>query len=396
MKEIKYINYFAKDINSKIADWDLINLEFRDSIYNPNVNKLREVLEKGYPFVPSEKISEEEILAFGHNDYENFTDDYYEHTIAILNELYCDETKTPLWELISEYLMFQRNEFASSARMLYFTYTKNYSQALKYVDQLVNSFGFLCSEVNMWIKGALYNDNTEFYDSLYIVCSPKFNDGSHKYTNILCGSIISSGKYYNIESWKNYYSTNHEKLLNEFYFSERNENIDLYSAVTLKLLDYPLSIINNESRRPRASPDTIEKYSQKKMKVQPIVAFLLDEYCSFTEVDKLELMLVGLYHERERDLLERVNNKDIKNVSNRTGLYSHRALAFGDTLLKTQDKLQSYINKAISLYDPYECIDAFDACGISRERYQALAEFIELSNIPEKAAFIGNKKTNKI
>jgi hypothetical protein len=377
-----------KPIQNKLDLWQSKNEEFKVALAENNLVKVESLLEEGCPFYLNETLSEEEIAQIGDSNYDNLTDSFYLNFSQAIEAIYLKEDKEELFELLAEYLMYQTNEIAFTFRKNYFGYTKNYVNALHYAETLFNSFGFLKSQRNSWLLGALYNENGDFFDKFYdIYQDAQKHDPDSTYLKLdsLKGHINELGKYYNVESWKKHFSY-HFPLVFEKHLNENNsDDVDSYSVLILELIKYPL-----------------EEYESgsfiNKQKVKPIIDFLLEDFSSESEIQKLEYFLVAIMYEKEKEIihqLESIGSNGVKKLRPMRRLFGN--LSLNHALERNTNKLNYYIQESINKNDAQECLDIFNLINLPKDRYSVLENYVDVcqsTSINDDSTYI--RKVNKI
>jgi hypothetical protein len=380
-----------KAIRLKIDLWQDKNEKFKQALVDNNSTTVESLLEEGFPFYIHQLLTEDEIRQIGDADYDDLTDDFYKDLSDSFEKIYLQEEKRSLFELLATYLLFQRHEISYKFRQNYFRYTKNYDDGLKYAEILINTFGFLKDERSSWLLGALYNENDEFFDKFYQLYKDAGDCEEGNNISTLTGKIRDDGKYYNINSWKKHYENYFPVLVEKRFRANEDNDIDVYSVVILDLIRYPLQEYENGIQ-------------DKKLKVKPIIDFLLEDFSSFSIIDlpNLEYMMVYILFEKERELLWELSLEDKKSVtrvSRRTGRVSRqfKSLSLDSALKRNTEKLNYYINKSISENNSEECLDVFTEIGLPKDRYKVLDQYVELSKATSSPIDLQRtKKVNKI
>jgi len=374
-----------ESIKRKLEIWQSQNEEFKKSLEEGDSDKVQFLLEAGCPIYLHELLSDEEISKIGDSYYDNLTDNFY-HTFSDVIEMsYLREDREHILELLAQYLMFQTNEIAFRFRYNYFSHTKNYTTALGYAETLFTSLGFLKNQSNSWLKGAMFNDSNEFFDSFYSIYQ-EHQDYDAEYFNKLDafkGAISKAGKYYNLESWKKHFN-NHFPLVLDKRINDLNcEFIDVYSLLILEMINYPLDEYENGSFK-------------NKQRVKPIIDFLVNDFASESEINKLDYMLVAILYEKEKETLWQLE----KNSSNTLGsrrpmrrLFSN--LSLNSTLKRNTSKLDYYIEQCIGQNDAKDCLDIFKLLELPSNRYAILENYVDICQ-GNKINDVHCKKINKI
>lgn len=384
-----------KAIKTKIDLWQIKNQEFKDAIAEGDSVKLVALLEDGYPSYLHECLSEKEQQQLGDDNYEDLTDDCYRESSESIENLFLSteiKDKDYIIELLANYFMFQKNEHAFRFRRNYFCYTKNHTDALKYAETLITSFGFLKTERSSWLLGALYNESEDFFDSFYELYKEAYEPTGSNEIFTLTGKILDGGKYYNINSWIKHFDFHLPSLIQKRYRVDQDNDIDVYSIVILDLIKYPLDVYENGSE-------------VNKLKVKPIIDFLLEEHSStsITCSDKLEYMMVNLYFEKERELIWEISRQattsaNVFNPRRIRGVRRNFKSLFLESALEANTKdLDKYLKKSIAQNDAMECLYVFQNIGLPKEKYEVLTQYVSLTkdtHISQEEKLI--KKVSKI
>jgi len=350
-------------LNSKKETWINLTKEYSESIKTLNLVKAEELLEKGCPLHIYSFFSEEEQLALGETEFENLSDFAEIETSKAYDELFANDNKEQMLELLGSYLIYSPKEIRF--RKNYFIYTNNMSNVKKYADTLFNSLGFLKDEKNNWITGVLYNSNDQIFDCLFGYYK-QFNI-EDKNINVLLGRKLSNNKYYNFKSWKKYYEEYFGSFLDYYFNKQISENNDLVSDVFFDLIKYPIELYEDEGT--------------KKI-VEPFINFLVKDYEYFTDINNLEYMMVSLCYEKEKKLIKDLEsaNKN-QRVSLRNGRLSRyfSSLSLQSKLDVVKNILNKYISKSIERYSPQECIVFFSEIRLPKDKYKVLSDYVELN-----------------
>lgn len=376
----------TKQIQDKLDLWKSKNQEFEASLFQNDLDKVEFLLEEGCPIYLNEILSEDEVAQIGDSAYDDLIDDFYINFSESIEAIYLQEGKENLFELLAQYLIYQTHQIAFSFRRNYFAYTKNYSIALNYAENLFNSFGFLKSQRNNWLLGALYNTNDDFFDKFYeIYRNNQSNDPDTEYLKLdtfKC-QINRLGKYYNINSWKKHYSYHFPLLFEKHLNENQNENVDSYSILILEMIKYPLSEYESESLINRE-------------KVKPIIDFILDDFASESEIKKLDYMLVGIMYEKEKELLAQLENFSNNKTSKRGMRKLFRNLSLNNALKQNTSKIEYYITECINKNDAQECLSIFQMIGLPKDKYPILESYVEIYKSTLENTVNTNKKLSKI
>jgi len=362
----------TEKVQLKIEKWKENNLIFFSFLASMDLIGVKNSLEKDFHKSIGSILSEDEIVSAGQGFIEDLEDEYR----AIQNEHFkniykkCD---SEFLEEIAPFLIYSETELGYVFRKNYFAYTKNYEVALNYADILLNSLLFLKNQRHYWLMGALYNENSDFFnDFLKIYLEKSTNDYS---LLVLTGKILDSGLYYNIKSWESYYYDCFDSFYDDKLVSYMlDDETDIFHNIFYELIKYPISDLNNED----------------KQIVSPIIDILLSDYESLTGINKLEYMMVSLAYKKEEQLKKEEEKREYRSS---TRYFSK--LRKDTKLINIDIKLREYILKSINLNKNQECIDVFRIIGIPIDRYEEFNNYMILQNevdinLPQK------KKINKI
>lgn len=347
----------------KKENWIDLTKEYCESIKTLNLAKTEQLLEKGCPLHIYSYFSEDEQLELGENEFENLSDFAEMEITKAYDDLFLNENKDEMIELLGSYLISNPKEIRF--RKNYFIYTNNLANVKKYAEILFNNLGFLKDEKNNWIMGALYNSNDKIFDCLFgYYKQVKVED---KNINVLSGRKLINNKYYNFNSWKKYYEEYFGSFLDYYFNKHESENNYLVSDVFFDLIKYPLELYEDKNT--------------KKI-VEPFVDFLVKDYEYFTDINNLDDMMISLCYEKEKKLTKDLENSNRnKRVSPRTGRLSRyfSSLSLQSKLDIVKDMLNKYIAKSIEEKTPQECLSFFKEIGLPKEKYQVLNDYVELN-----------------
>lgn len=375
-------------IQKKLDLWESQNEEFKIALAKNNLAKVKSLLEEGCPFYLNEILTEEEIAQIGDSNYDDLTDSFYLNFSQAIETIYLKEGKEELFELLAQYLMYQTNEIAFTFRKNYFSYTKDYVNALNYAETLFNSLGFLKAQRNSWLLGALYNQSGDFFDKFYEIYQEAQShdpDSSYLKLDSLKGHISELGKYYNIESWKKHFLYHFPLIFEKHLNENRNDDVDSYSVLILELIRYPLEEYESGSLINKA-------------KVKPIIDFLLDNFSSESEIKKLEYFLVAIMYEKEKELiyqLENISGNNSKQSRSMRRIFGN--LSLNRALERNTEKLHYYIQESINKNDAKECLDIFNLIRLPKDRYSILKNYVDICQSTSiNDGSITGKKVSKI
>ena len=374
----------SPSLKSKISNWQSQNNQWINALDKFDIQQITKLSAEGFPAEFGKYFVEDEQNEMGMSLCEDFDDDYHEKILNAFNRLYSSPQREQFIEMLAPYLIYGQGQKSFSFRHHYFAYTKNYTYALNYLDNLLSSCGFLLSGARSWLVGAMYNESNEFFNDCTKLFDQKYRNHEKTYSTDLTRKFLSDGTFYNVNSWISHYQKIFpmmmEQKLNRFGASES----DLMSGIFLDLIKFPIEQLEDG--------ENVEK-------VKPIIDFLVKDYANLTGIDKLEYMMTNLYFEKQKEIEWSIENQDNLNqnfINQKVRGRSFRTLFLQSSLNKTKEELLKYINLSVSQNEPQECIDFFKAIELPIEYYEVLERYVSLNRSVSNNVDISKTNRGKI